>query len=187
MLSPEGVLRTEGFAYCLDNGAWTAFVKERPWNSRAFVGALRRFGPDADFVVCPDIVLGGEESLRRSRLWLPHVLRHTVRVLIAVQNGMTPDVIRPMLGARVGIFVGGDTEWKERTMFTWAQLARECGSYCHVGRVNTARRVKLCQMAGVHSFDGSGVSRFVKHLAVMERALAQGSLPFRSTTSSEPT
>lgn len=187
MISPEGVLRTEGFPYCLDNGAWTAFVQERPWNSRAFVDALRQFGPRADFVVVPDIVLGGDASLQRSQLWLPHVLRHTPRALLAVQNGMTPDMIRRLLNERVGIFVGGDTEWKERTMFTWAQLARETGAYCHVGRVNTARRVKLCQMAGVDSFDGSGVSRFVKHLAVMERALAQSSLPFRSKTSHETT
>lgn len=187
MLSPEGVLRTEGFPYCLDNGAWTAFVQERPWDSRAFIGALKRFGADADFVVAPDIVLGGDDSLKRTRTWLPHVLRYTRRALIAVQNGMTPDVVRPMLGERVGVFVGGDTPWKERTMFTWAQLARECGAYCHVGRVNTARRVKLCQMAGVDSFDGSGVSRFLKHLDVMERALAQGVLPFRSATSTETT
>ncbi len=187
MLSPEGVLRTEGFPYCLDNGAWTAFVQNRPWDSARFIDALRRFGPQADFVVVPDIVMGGDESLQRSRLWLPHVLRHTRLGLLAVQNGMTPDLVRSMIGARVGIFVGGDTPWKERTMFTWAQLARECGSYCHVGRVNTARRVRLCQMAGVDSFDGSGVSRFGKHLDVMERALSQAAFPFRSKTSTEPT
>jgi hypothetical protein len=134
---------------------------------------LHRFGPAADFVVVPDIVLGGMESLDLSLAWLPRVLEHTPRALIAVQNGMTHNHLAGILSPRVGVFVGGDTEWKEQTMHDWARTAEEAGAWCHVGRVNTLRRLRLCQMGGVHSFDGSGVSRFVKHLDVMERGLAQ--------------
>lgn len=186
MISPAGVLRTEGFQYCLDNGAWSAFAQKTPWNADAFYEALVRFGPGADFVVVPDIVCGGAESLDLSKQWLKPVLQWSWHALIAVQNGHTPDDIRPLLNARVGVFVGGDTAWKERTMPTWAALARECGAYCHVGRVNSQRRVLLCQMAGVDSFDGSGPSRMVKHLHQMQRALNQGALMFAGT-SHEPT
>lgn len=182
MLSPAGVLRTEGFRYCLDNGAWSAFQQKKPWNERAFIGALCKFGSGADFVVAPDIVCGGQESLAMSRQWLGCCMSECRRVLIAVQNGMTPDDVRPWLNGRVGVFVGGDTEWKERTMATWAALARECNAYCHVGRVNSQRRVKLCQMAGIDSFDGSGPSRMVKHLEQMERALAQSAFMFGGTS-----
>ncbi len=45
-------------------------------------------------------------------------------------------------------------------MGDWAELARERGAICHVGRVNSARRIHLCASAGVTSFDGSGVSRY---------------------------
>lgn len=178
MISPEGVQRDEGFRYCLDNGAWTAFQQKRPWDDRKFISTLCRFGSRADFVVAPDVVMGGLDSLVLSRSWLGCCMSECRIVLIAVQNGMTPDDVRPWLGQRVGVFVGGDTPWKERTMGTWAALARECGTVCHVGRVNSQRRARLCQHAGVDSFDGSGPSRMVKHLEQMQRALVQGAFLF---------
>lgn len=174
MISPAGELRTEGFErYCVDNGAWSAFTQQRPWDEAAFVDALARFGARADFVVVPDIVLGGVESLDVSHAWLPRVLDAAPVALIAVQNGMTPNHLAGTLGPRVGVFVGGDSAWKEQTMATWTAAAHAAGAVCHVGRVNTQRRLRLCQMAGADSFDGSGVSRFRKHLAVMERGLSQ--------------
>lgn len=185
MLSPGGVLRTEGFAYALDNGAWSAFAQKKPWDAARFIAALATFGAAADFVIAPDIVCGGMESLDVTLAWLPRVLDATPRVLIAVQNGMNPGHLAGILSPRVGIFVGGDTTWKEATMDMWSDVAAQAGAWCHVGRVNTQRRIKLCQMAGVDSFDGSGPSRFAKHLDVMERALAQGSFRIQSTITQE--
>lgn len=191
MLSPTGVLRDEGFAYALDNGAWTVFNKNliaskyvldwtglpamRPnvWDEAAFVDALERFGRAADFVVAPDIVKGGPDSLRLSVSWLARCLHHSSRVLIAVQDGMRPADVASILCKQVGIFVGGSDEWKEQSTAVWAELADVRGAYIHVGRVNSQRRLRICQMAGVDSFDGSGPSRFEKHLRQMERGLAQ--------------
>lgn len=175
MLSPTGVLRTEGFPYALDNGAWTAFSQKTEWDEDRFIDALTRFGAGADFVIAPDIVCGGAASLALSRTWIKGCLTECSRVAIAVQNGMTADDIRPLLSASVGVFVGGDDAWKESSMDMWCELARECGSWCHVGRVNTLRRLRLCQMAGADSFDGSGPSRFALHLERMERGLNQPS------------
>lgn len=173
IISPAGVLRTEGFHYALDNGAWSAFTQKRAWDEDAFCDALDRFGSGADFVVVPDIVLGGLDSLKLSRTWIRACTDHAPRALIAVQNGIEPVHVGEMLGPNVGLFVGGDTAWKERTMAEWAHLAYRCGSYCHVGRVNSQRRLRLVQMAGADSFDGSGPSRMVKHLEQMERGLKQ--------------
>jgi hypothetical protein len=58
-------------------------------------------------------------------------------------------------------------------MGRWARLAHSRGSICHVGRVNSARRVRLCMAAGVDSFDGSGVSRFATALPSVDRARRQ--------------
>lgn len=65
---------------------------------------------------------------------------------------------------------------EEATMHRWSALAHSLGSWCHVGRVNTQRRLRLCQMAGADSFDGSGPSRFELCLQRMERGLAQASM-----------
>lgn len=170
MISARGPLRTEGFRYALDNGAWTSFQRGEPFHAAAFELALARIGAGADFIVLPDIVMGGLASLRFSRCWLEKLrhrrsLRDTM-LLIAVQNGMQPRHVCRLIGPRTGLFVGGDTVWKLATMRTWARLAHAHGTICHVGRVNSARRIRLCAAAGVDSFDGSGVSRFALALAL---------------------
>lgn len=147
MVSARGVLRTEGFS-------------------------------GADWIVVPDIVMGGPASLAFSRGWLERLRRRRnlsgATFLIAVQNGMRPGDVRDMLGPGVGIFVGGDTRWKLATMPLWARLAHARGAICHVGRVNSVRRIRLCAAAGVDSFDGSGVSRFAAALPPLDRARRQG-------------
>lgn len=71
LVSAKGVLRTEGFArYGLDNGAWTAFQRGEPFDDNAFLAAVEQLGESADFVVVPDIVRGGHDSLRFSFRWL---------------------------------------------------------------------------------------------------------------------
>ncbi|QKR98273.1 hypothetical protein F9288_00345 [Sphingomonas sp. CL5.1] len=177
MISARGALRTEGFRYALDNGAWTAFQRGEPFDTAAFERAVARLGPDADWIVVPDIVMGGLASLRFSRRWLHRLrqrraLRETT-FLIAVQNDMEPRHVRRLVGPRTGIFVGGNTPWKLTTMAMWARLAHDHGAICHVGRVNSARRIRLCAAAGADSFDGSGVSRFASALPPLDLARRQ--------------
>lgn len=176
LVSARGVQRTEGFPYALDNGAWTAFQKKEPFDVLAFEKSLKELGPGADWVVLPDIVGGGMTSLRFSLSWRERVLERTPLSLLAVQDGMTAADVRPHLGERVGIFVGGTTAWKEQTIGKWAQLAREVGVWCHVGRVNARRRQDQCAAAGVTSIDGSGASKFAVHAEKQARWQRQQSL-----------
>lgn len=177
MVSARGALRTEGFRYALDNGAWTAFQRGEPFDEAAFERAVARLGADADWIVVPDIVMGGMESLKFSRTWLARLRNRgglsNARFMIAVQNGIVPGHVRDLIDPRVGIFVGGDTEWKLATMARWAKFAHARGATCHVGRVNSARRIRLCAAAGVDSFDGSGVSRFAAALPPLDLARRQ--------------
>lgn len=162
--------------YAIDNGAWGAYTAGEDWQSEPFVKTLLDHGESADFAVVPDIVAGGAESLQRSLDWLDRVLNHAPVALIAVQDGMTHKDVGHLLGPRVGLFVGGSTEWKIATLHNWARVARAAGAWCHVGRVNTAGRMKRCTTAGVTSIDGTSVTRFVCTLSKLDGARRQLSL-----------
>lgn len=170
MISAKGVLNDEGFPHALDNGAWWSFANKQPFDERAFIVAYQLFGATADFFVLPDIVAGGYDSLAFSLHWLRRLGSPRSLPLLAVQDGMSFARVDRLVGPNLGIFVGGTTAWKERTMLTWGKVARNRRAYLHVGRVNTAGRIALCGRAGANSFDGSSVSRFVVNLPKLEAA-----------------
>lgn len=153
--------------FALDNGAWGAHQRAEAWDEGLFVETHAALGAQADWTVLPDIVAGGRDSLRLSESWVP---RLPGRVLLAVQDGMCVEDVRPLLSERVGIFVGGSTEWKIQTLAAWGRLGAEVGAWVHVGRVNTARRIALCGAAGAHSFDGTSVTRFAKTIHNLDAA-----------------
>jgi len=175
LVSARGVLRHEGFPYALDNGAWTAFQKGEPFDVPAFERAVAWGGSGADWLILPDIVGGGLESLRVSMEWAPR-LQSVCPLLLAVQDGMAIDDVASIVGPDLGVAVGGSTGWKESTLPAWGQLASLRGAYLHVLRVNTCRRIDLCRDAGAHSFDGTSVTRFVKTLPLLDGARRQLSL-----------
>lgn len=176
LISATGVWRSEGFPYALDNGAWTAYNSKQPWDAGRFRGLIDQLGADADWVVAPDIVAGGAASLRLTEAWLPYLMERTRISLVAVQDGMTPADVEPLVYpnlGRVGIFLGGSTDYKLASMSMWGACAAEWGCYFHVGRVNTARRIRACRYAGAHSFDGTSVSRFPSTLPLLQRAATE--------------
>lgn len=170
LVSATGVWRTEGFRYALDNGAWSAYRSGKPFDVDSFARCVEQFGARADFCVAPDQVGAGVASLRMSLDWLPRLLQRTRLVLLAVQDGCTPADLRPHLGVRVGLFVGGTTAWKLASLPIWGRLSRDTNAYLHVGRVNTARRIRYCASVGAHSFDGTSVSRFATTMDELEAA-----------------
>jgi hypothetical protein len=173
MVSATGVHRDEGFQYALDNGAWTAHQQGCPWDRHLFEKLFASHGRGADFVVVPDVVADADASMARTMAWLPRLVDCQLR-LIAVQDGMMPaDVASLLDDPTVGIFVGGSTEWKLRTLPMWGAFARCIGCYLHVGRVNTARRILRCQDAGADSFDGTSASRFSKTVPRLDGARRQ--------------
>lgn len=173
LISRAGVWRDEGFAYAIDNGAWTDFQTQQPFDEKGFWRLLLTMGDRADWVAVPDIVAGGMASLDLSRSWLPRVLAHASHALIPVQDGMTPADLAPLVGQRVGIFLGGSTEWKLATMEEWGRFCAERVVHYHVARVNTARRFRLAHASGAWSVDGSSASRFAETLPALDRAARQ--------------
>lgn len=177
VLTPARYNLPEGFSYFLDNGAWPCFVNKTEWDTAAFMRLVEARGAGADFIVLPDIVAGGIESLKRSVDWMER-LCHYPRLYIAVQDGMNVQTVCNVLSLRpgLGIFVGGSTEWKLKTLPEWGRLAADMHKPLHVGRVNTARRIRLCAEVGATSFDGTSVSRFACTLPLLEASRIQPSL-----------
>lgn len=163
-----------GLRFAIDNGAWTYFKKQIPFDNEAFANLLERHGAAADFIVIPDCVENTHRTFELLRIWLNR-LRHFRLILFALQDGMCVEDIGELLREvpNMGLFLGGSTVWKLRTMYTWGIVAHAHQRYYHVARVNSMRRIKLAQEAGANSFDGSSVSRFAKSLPRLERARKQ--------------
>lgn len=113
-----------------------------------------------DWIVLPDIVAGGLASLDLSIRWMNRCLSIAPLVLIAVQDGMETDDLVPYVGRKVGIFLGGSTDWKIDRMAEWGRFCAERDIYYHVARVNTIRRFRMAHAAGACSVDGTSASRF---------------------------
>ena len=174
-VSARGPLRAEGFPYALDNGAWTAFQRQEPFDVEAFERAFALLGAGADFVIAPDIVAGGHASLDLSLSWLPR-MGAARRILIPNQDGLQPADFADLVSDRIGIFHGGSTEWKIGTMTAWGRWCAERGVYFHVGRVNTGPRFRLAHEAGAWSVDGSSASRFAVNIPMLDGLARQPDL-----------
>jgi hypothetical protein len=176
LVSCAGEWRTEGFPYALDNGQWSDFQAGRLGNPLTFDDFLAELGAGADFVVAPDIVGGGLASLHISSLWLERCLEACRLVLIPVQDGMAPADLAPFVGPRVGLFLGGSTEWKLATLAQWGAFTAARGCHYHVGRVNSECRIAAAAAAGADSIDGSSASRFAVNVRRLDFARRQADL-----------
>jgi hypothetical protein len=176
LLNPFEDMSPTPFRYAFDNGAWRAHMTGAPFDVQAFEKGVEKVGAGADWIVAPDIVSGGLESLAVSMSWLPRLQQANPLVLVPLQDGMAPDDLKPALEAGAGLFLGGSTEWKEETMAMWGAVAAEAGAYLHIGRVNTGRRIALANAAGAHSFDGTSASRFAKTIPMLTSATRQPDL-----------
>lgn len=194
LVSRAGVWRTEGFEdWVADCGAWFDFINGLPFNEEqfeAFLVWIELQAVSPRWILLPDIVAGGRQSLELSLRWSNRCLAvGAPLVLIAVQDGMAPNDLAPLIGPQVGIFLGGSTEWKLETAVMWGTwcaslpfrnaLARPedpSGCYYHIARVNTLQRFILAHDAGAWSTDGSSASKFGDSLELLERGRRQGSL-----------
>ena len=182
LMSPDTLYRCKGKTaptwtdgtpapYALDNGAWGCFTRDVPFEVERFLWALDRIGEEAEWVVMPDSVGDKVATLKMANMWRERLSGY--RYLFCVQDGMSVEEVNDAARGAAGLFVGGTTEWKERTVPLWASLAKKNGMICHVGRVNSARRIRLCHAAGVDSVDGSSVARFSCTLRNLDNAVRQ--------------
>lgn len=142
-----------------DNGAFKDFTAGVAFQTARYERALDRLsstpGLRPDFVVVPDIVAGGLESLRFSASWAERLSWLGLPLYLVVQDGMTERDVAGALDSYAGVFVGGSLDWKLRTARQWADFAHLHGRQCHVGRMGTRERVRAARRWGVDSIDSS--------------------------------
>lgn len=146
--------------WAFDNGAFKDFRAGRDFEGEEYEDILERMRAERGtytapmFLVVPDIVGGGAESLRFSDRWIPKVAG-LAPLALAVQDGMTAAEVDAACGPYRWIFVGGTVPWKLATGASWVRFAHERGLKCHVGRVGTPRRVRWAVRIGADSIDST--------------------------------
>lgn len=159
--------RAPGIPYGLDNGCFKTFDR------RAWERLLDHADTDRPVFVClPDVVGDAQrtgelfEHFRRRTQELPRAL--------VLQDGI--ERVRIPWDDIVAVFIGGTDQFKVSPQaLAAARTAKMLGKWVHLGRVNTAARMR--NWLGVaDSGDGSGMDRF-DHMLEDVLSLIRGNHP----------
>jgi len=155
--------------YAIDNGAYANWRAKKEFDEKAFYRIvckaeqyLRETQRYPEFIVLPDIVAGGTESLAFSKEWYREltggIQYFSMRYYLAVQDGMTEEDVWRALRAMpkvCGIFVGGTMKWKLETSEQWSKFAKHLGIGCHIGRIGPTNRIVWAKRIGASSIDST--------------------------------
>lgn len=141
--------------YCADNGcfgksypgdeAWWAWLQKRPHRERC------------RFATAPDVVGDAVATLEKSMPWLPKIRSLGIPAALVAQDGLE-DLEVPWDEFDV-LFIGGTTEWKlGPAVRVLAAEAKKRGKWVHMGRVNSAKRLRYAHEIGCDSADGTFMS-----------------------------
>lgn len=142
----------DGWDVIADNGCFSA-----RWEHRRWLGWLLDLPRSVRFAVCPDVFDPSgrpchEDTLARWRQLAPVIDRHGFVPAFVCQVGSGPDNIpddAPVL------FLGGTTEWKLGPVAASICARHSADRWCHMGRVNSRRRLNHARAIGCHSADGT--------------------------------
>ena len=160
----EGIIKNK-IPCAFDNGAFQAHAKGYPFREEAFWNCLDKcysLGIKLDFIVCPDIVMGGKESLDFSVEWARTKLKSAPNLALAVQDGIEPniqDLDKYVMSLYDLIFVGGSVEWKWKTADKWVKFAHRFDKKVHIGQVGQARYLRFAEHIGADSVDSTSIAR----------------------------
>ena len=150
MVTPFSGNRLEpGTTWGLDNGCFNS----SGWNETQWRRTLERYAdvPGCLFAVVPDVVANAAATDELWERWAPVVRDHGYRPAYVLQDGC--ETVAPDAAA---CFNGGTTSWKlgEEARHLIGE-AKARGLWCHMGRVNSLRRLRLAAQDGYDSVDGT--------------------------------
>lgn len=158
--------------WCMDNGIFTG-----KFSPKTFWGKLEQMYPFKDsckFVVAPDVVGNAIATIDGFRYWGPRIKAAGWPVAFVAQDGQELFEFPPRCEWDA-LFIGGSTEWKlSEAALICIKRAQQDNKWVHVGRVNSQKRLRHFQMAGVDSVDGTNVCFAPdKNYPILDRQLRQ--------------
>jgi len=110
------------------------------------------------FVTVPDVVADARATANLFEVWWGAVARRGLPAALVAQDGL--EYLQrwlPMVWPRIdALFIGGSTEWKlGSSAEALAAEAKRRGKWIHMGRVNSARRIRYAASIGCDSVDGT--------------------------------
>ena len=142
-----------GRLWCMDNGVFTGKFKEATFWKK--LTAMRAHQSTCVFVVAPDVVANAIATMNEYRYWGCRLQADGWRVAFVAQDGQELFPFPPEFDC---LFVGGSTNWKmSDAAMDCIRRAQAIGKWVHVGRVNSQKRMRHFQLAGVDSVDGTTV------------------------------
>jgi hypothetical protein len=155
-----------GLPYCADAGCFPveAFSASR---YMAMVVKLAEAEEPPVFVVVPDVVRMTEEgpvgdyveTMRQFEVWQRRLEPFQLPLAFVAQDGLS-DLDDIPWGDIAAVFIGGSDSFKDEMTGDIAAACRARGKWCHLGRVNGKKRLRLALLGDVDSVDGSSLSRF---------------------------
>lgn len=142
-----------GMPWALDNGCFISY------DPPAIVRMLVRWRglPGCTFAVVPDAVGDHDATMLLFRAWIGTYHALSYPPAFVLQNGVTTRAVP--WDSSAAVFVGGDTAFKYSDVVREIiSEAKRRGKWVHMGRVNSARRIRYAQSIGCDSFDGTGCS-----------------------------
>lgn len=172
--------------WCADNGC---FGDGYPGDD-AWLAWLGSFTPDerarCAFATAPDVVADAAATLTRSAPWLSRIRALGYPAALVAQNGLDP--LATPWATFDALFLGGDTAWKlgPQARALTAEAKRR-GKWVHMGRVNSARRLRYATAIGCDSADGTYLTRgpdrnLPNVLSWLRQANEQGALTLELTS-----
>ena len=148
----------------LDNGAFACHRKGYPFQEDVFFKVITKsykLGIKLDFIVCPDLLMRGKDSLEYSIEWANGKLLSANNLALVVQDGIEPSHIDDwdIWDRFTHLFIGGSVDWKWRTAELWSDYAKENGVKLHIGQCGKLEYLKTAYDLGADSVDSTSFCR----------------------------
>lgn len=161
MWGRDYVNRLESELWGFDNGAWSSFSKGTPWDEQKFLKRLtqaqKQWTPHTCIVAAvPDIVQGGNESLRFSLDWIERLNETACEFpwFLVVQDGMDSRAVKHNIHKFRGLFLGGSDKFKKSAPY-WCDVAHYHNKLFHWGRCGSINALRAAIRIDTDSLDSS--------------------------------
>lgn len=165
----------EGEPLAVDNGAYSAWRSGKEWSGDKFLRHIDRVhetGLTPDWVVIPDVVGDGRQSIAQSWKWVDRIPDEWPK-LLALQDGYTLEAAEHFAPLIAGVFLGGLPQFQWSTAHDWLAWCRERDLVFHWGGVGKLWELKAAHDMGADSVDSSQMLWSRRHWQQWERAYGQ--------------